>query len=181
MSELVQVAKTPRWGGRLIRVALLVLGLMSACSGQSPEPYSAATSVDVGESDVAADAASSQDTLVSKDSTSAASADSLTSEDTAARVDTAPAIDTSAPADVGVDVAPTPAPTVFKTAKFKLKETLAVTYAKGLTDANWGAKTGTTTELQLDMWEPQGTDGSLRPALIMIHGGGFKSGTRKNG
>lgn len=52
------------------------------------------------------------------------------------------------------------------------------TYGQGQRHLNWNAENPTLKNLELDLYQPKGIDG-LRPALIVIHGGGFKNGNRK--
>lgn len=63
----------------------------------------------------------------------------------------------------------------FRTPRFEVKRTNAVVYGKaGVKAPAAGEK-----DLLLDLYEPQGKDlPPLRPAMIVIHGGGFKGGSR---
>jgi len=76
------------------------------------------------------------------------------------------------------EVMPEEPPTVSRSPAYTFKKTESVVYAQGMVDANWGTTPGTAQDLLLDYWEPVGTDGSPRPALMFIHGGGFVGGSR---
>lgn len=75
----------------------------------------------------------------------------------------------------------TPPSKVHTVAKYEVVTTTKIVYAKGLIDASWGTKVGTETTLMLDTYAPKDHPGGLKPALILIHGGGFVGGTRLNG
>ena len=78
-------------------------------------------------------------------------------------------------------VAPTPAPTVYATAKFQVAVTEDVVYGQGRVDTAWGTKTGKSTDLLLDIYQPKAKAKVRRPAVVVIHGGGFTGGSRKQG
>ena len=71
-------------------------------------------------------------------------------------------------------------PTVSEEAVYTPAKTEGVTYAQGLVDANWGREAGTVLDLKLDLWQPEGAEETPRPALVLIHGGGFTGGSRQN-
>ncbi len=50
-------------------------------------------------------------------------------------------------------------------------------YGEGLQHSDWGSGTTTPVALQLDLFEPQGAPAG-RPALVIVHGGGFTGGSR---
>lgn len=50
-------------------------------------------------------------------------------------------------------------------------------YGQGLRHTEWGGGTTTPVDLVLDLYEPEGAPGG-RPALVIIHGGGFSGGSR---
>ncbi len=50
-------------------------------------------------------------------------------------------------------------------------------YGEGLQHSEWGGGTTAPVALQLDLFEPQGAPAG-RPALVIIHGGAFRSGSR---
>lgn len=50
-------------------------------------------------------------------------------------------------------------------------------YGQGLQHSAWGSETASPVELELDLFEPQGAPAG-RPALVIIHGGGFSGGSR---
>ena len=151
-------------------VALSALAL-SACGGDDVANAGNAGNVTAQDADGTTDGAAASDTQLSD----ARSADTQSA-------DTQPPKDTAAPADSGAtsDGSAASSPTVASSAAFKIKMSAGVTYAKGLINAKWGQAKGTATDLQLDLWQPEGTDGSPRPALVLIHGGGFTGGSRQN-
>lgn len=51
-------------------------------------------------------------------------------------------------------------------------------YGEGLQHSTWGGGTTSPVELELDLYEPDGAPLG-RPALVVIHGGGFYSGSRE--
>ena len=51
-------------------------------------------------------------------------------------------------------------------------------YAQGMVHQEWGDTTGAEVDLLLDLYLPEGAPG-LRPAAIVIHGGGFIGGSRE--
>ena len=50
-------------------------------------------------------------------------------------------------------------------------------YGQGLQHSTWGGETAIPVELELDLFEPQGAPAG-RPALVIIHGGAFRDGSR---
>lgn len=50
-------------------------------------------------------------------------------------------------------------------------------YAQGLQHSAWGGGTTTPVDLVLDLYEPEGAPAG-RPALVIVHGGGFSGGLR---
>ena len=53
----------------------------------------------------------------------------------------------------------------------------AIVYAQGLSHASWNSTASTALPLLLDVYQPQGAEGN-RPAIVVIHGGGFTGGSR---
>lgn len=88
--------------------------------------------------------------------------------------DSDPRPDALAISDVG---APS-APEVWAKATYAVETTKAVVYAKGVIDSGWGSTVGKEASLLLDAFTPKGHTSGLRPAILFIHGGGFKGGTR---
>ena len=73
-----------------------------------------------------------------------------------------------------------PVSAVFRTAAFQVEVSADLVYAQGLTHSAWGAGGGTPVDLLLDVYRPTRTDDARMPAVVMIHGGGFKGGTHKH-
>ena len=73
------------------------------------------------------------------------------------------------------------APVVYRDSRFGIDVTHDVVYAKGLSHTDWGSSQSTVVELTLDVYEPTAAASSPRPVIILIHGGGFQSGTSRNG
>lgn len=64
----------------------------------------------------------------------------------------------------------------FRQPRFEVKKTANIVYGQGLVKFPAPG----TKELLLDLYEPQGEDlPPLRPAMVVIHGGGFKGGSRR--
>ncbi len=76
---------------------------------------------------------------------------------------------------------PTSTDPVFADARFEVQVTSDVVYAQGLSHSEWNEGPGTPTDLLLDTYEPVRNDASAMPAIVMIHGGGFKGGTKRKG
>jgi predicted esterase len=64
---------------------------------------------------------------------------------------------------------------------YEVKLTTDLVYAKALVRTSWSAKTVKTRELKLDVYEPRGFKHPHKPVLVVIHGGGFKSGSKSHG
>ncbi len=141
------------------------------------------------------DTAAAVDTPAPEDSTGPAdtaspedgsSADSTSSADTAPS-DTAPsdttASDPGTPSDTepSVDTGSEPASSVKSTASYEVKVTSGLAYAKGLISQEWGGSDTKVTDLLLDVYEPIGAPGALKPVLLIVHGGGFVGGSPTQG
>jgi len=98
------------------------------------------------------------------------------SEPEATATPTATAEPTAAPT---VEPAPA-APTVHLDPTFEVQVTEAVVYGKALVHGEWGA-TGTAVDLTLDVYEPIDDGDAPHPAIIVIHGGGFRSNHSQTG
>lgn len=72
-------------------------------------------------------------------------------------------------------------PVVYRSAQFDVEVTHGVVYAQGLSHAEWGSAQSSTVDLTLDVYEPTTAAATPRPAIILIHGGGFRFGTSRNG
>lgn len=70
-------------------------------------------------------------------------------------------------------------PTVFGDPNFEVNVEEAVVYAQGLTHTDWNAPDPAPMDLLLDLYTPVDAEGR-RPAAVVIHGGGFVSGSRQN-
>lgn len=67
-------------------------------------------------------------------------------------------------------------PVVYAEPQFETQVTTYI-YAQGLTHADWGSESAEVMDLQLDVYEPVDAAGN-RPAMIIIHGGAFRMGSR---
>jgi para-nitrobenzyl esterase len=74
----------------------------------------------------------------------------------------------------------TETPVVYREAEFAVEVTRDVVYGQGLSHSSAGSSSAVAMELTLDVYEPAGAPGP-RPAIVLIHGGGFRSGTSQNG
>lgn len=76
---------------------------------------------------------------------------------------------------------PTPTPPetaeVYREPRFSTTITQDVVYGMGLRRDSWTAETGESIPLLLDIYSPDITSERPRPAVILFHGGGFKSGS----
>lgn len=68
------------------------------------------------------------------------------------------------------------APSIRRDATYNVLSSTHV-YGEGLRHSTWGGGATGPVELRLDLFEPQGAPAG-RPALIIIHGGGFTGGSR---
>ncbi len=73
----------------------------------------------------------------------------------------------------------TTAPVVYAEPYYETQVTTH-TYAQGLTHEDWGSDSAEVMDLQLDVYEPVGAPGN-RPAMIIVHGGAFRLGSRDDG
>lgn len=73
----------------------------------------------------------------------------------------------------------TTAPVVYAEPHYEIQVTTH-TYAQGLTHEDWGSDSAEVMDLQLDVYEPVGAPGN-RPAMIIVHGGAFRLGSRDDG
>ena len=67
-------------------------------------------------------------------------------------------------------------PSVRRNATYPVRSSTHV-YGEGLQHSTWGGGTTSPVALQLDLFEPQGAPAG-RPALVIIHGGAFRDGSR---
>jgi para-nitrobenzyl esterase len=84
------------------------------------------------------------------------------------------AADTGMPPDEPSGTPPAP---VHLSAVYWVNTTGQVVYAQGLTHSTWGSDDGVAMDLTLDIYEPIGAPAEHKPALIVVHGGGFKIGS----
>jgi para-nitrobenzyl esterase len=73
----------------------------------------------------------------------------------------------------------TDAPMVYASEQYEVEVTTH-TYAQGLSHDAWGSDTAEPMDLQLDVYEPIDAPDN-RPAMIIIHGGAFRLGSRDDG
>ncbi len=98
--------------------------------------------------------------------------------DESAAVDV-PSVDSAMPAPE--DTPATPAPVaVFAEKAFDVKVTEDVVFGQGLTHTGWQDGAGQPMDLTLDVFEPIGHDATSKPVVVVIHGGGFVSGSSKH-
>ncbi|MEO1289973.1 MAG: alpha/beta hydrolase [Chloroflexota bacterium] len=71
------------------------------------------------------------------------------------------------------------APTVYALPQYEVEVTTHV-YAQGLTHDEWRSESAEEMDLLLDVYEPIGAPDN-RPAMIVIHGGAFRLGSRDDG
>lgn len=69
-------------------------------------------------------------------------------------------------------------PTVQRNSTYTVSKTTH-SYAQGLSHSNWGTTITTVVDLGLDLYLPENAP-SNRPAMILIHGGGFYSGSKED-
>lgn len=69
------------------------------------------------------------------------------------------------------------APVVYREAHFEVGVTSNVVYGQGLSHADWGSSESVAIDLTLDVYEPAEASESPRPAVVLIHGGGFRVGS----
>jgi len=68
-------------------------------------------------------------------------------------------------------------PSVTVDSTYAISVDTAIVYAQGLSHASWNSTASTALPLLLDVYQPQGAEGN-RPAIVVIHGGGFTGGSR---
>ena len=68
-------------------------------------------------------------------------------------------------------------PTVFADETYTVDVTIGEVYAEGLTHSDWNTPNPTSMDLLLDIYAPLDAEGN-RPAVLLIHGGGFTGGSR---
>lgn len=69
-------------------------------------------------------------------------------------------------------------PTVQRYSTYTVSKTTHV-YAQALSHSNWGSTTTSVVDLSLDLYRPQNAPAN-RPAMILIHGGGFTTGSKED-
>jgi para-nitrobenzyl esterase len=70
-------------------------------------------------------------------------------------------------------------PKISNKAKFDVHTIKDIVYAKGLQHVSWNSKAATEMDLLLDIYVPD-NNATNRPALLLIHGGGFKGGPKRH-
>ncbi|MBK8397164.1 MAG: alpha/beta hydrolase [Leptospiraceae bacterium] len=70
------------------------------------------------------------------------------------------------------------APSVQRNSTYTVSKTTHV-YAQGLSHSNWGTAITTVVDLSLDLFLPENAPQN-RPAMILIHGGGFFTGSKED-
>lgn len=86
----------------------------------------------------------------------------------------------AAPDTAGPDTAepgPISAAPVRSTAAYWVQTTGKVVYGQGLSHSEWGSEDAEPMDLIVDVYEPIGAPPTDKPALIIVHGGGFKIGS----
>ena len=87
----------------------------------------------------------------------------------------------SSPAPVGGSVGSTPVPpgqvTINRASTYSVDVTYDLIYGQGLSHSDWNAANPVTVDLLLDVYVPN-NEATLRPALVFIHGGGFRGGNK---
>ena len=82
---------------------------------------------------------------------------------------------------LGCDTTPAPLvntePHVYAEASYTVSVTSGIAYGEGLSHEAWGSGNTTRHTLLLDVYEPEDAPAN-RPAMILIHGGGFQAGSR---
>lgn len=71
-------------------------------------------------------------------------------------------------------------PIVTSEATYTVTEIDGLVYAEGLSHNTWNSSTTSTMSLELDVYIPNNAPEN-RPAIVLIHGGGFNGGSRKQG
>ena len=94
-------------------------------------------------------------------------------------------VDATAASDAGMVDGPTMAGdagaalSVTEAAVYEVAVTYDVVYGQGLRRRSWDAAEATPMDLTLDIYQPVGGP-ARHPAMVVIHGGGFHSGTSRN-
>ncbi|MEM8922690.1 MAG: alpha/beta hydrolase [Actinomycetota bacterium] len=70
---------------------------------------------------------------------------------------------------------------VFAEPTFEVQVTEDVVYGQGLTHDDWSGTNPQMRNLTLDVYQPLRDDATAMPVVVMIHGGGFRSGSSKHG
>lgn len=65
-------------------------------------------------------------------------------------------------------------------AVYEVDVTEGLRYGQGLVRTAWDAVDGEVQDLSLDVYEPRDGPDGLRPALLLIHGGGFRTGSSEH-
>lgn len=74
-----------------------------------------------------------------------------------------------------------PASPVFVDAEYDVRVTEGVRYGQALSHAGWQQGDAEPMDLTLDVYEPAGSEAEAKPAVVMIHGGGFTGGSSAHG
>ncbi len=72
------------------------------------------------------------------------------------------------------------APIVTEQATYEVNVTKGIVYAEGLSHQSINSTTSTVQQLKLDVYVPNNSS-TNRPAVLLIHGGGFKTGSKDGG
>ncbi len=158
--------------------AVLVLGCGSASNTATRGSVDSVGDVDgVGSVDGVGDVDGVEDVAGAGHDDAAAEVDAQADAQTDAVVQA----DADLPADVQADAGPdAKPPTVRASAAYEVVTKTDIVYGKALVDAQWGAVPGKEIDLELDSYAPKDPPPGLLPAVVLIHGGGFTGGTRKN-
>lgn len=66
-------------------------------------------------------------------------------------------------------------------ATFEVSVTTDIVYGQALSHQSWGSGDAAIIDLLVDVYEPVRSDQAVMPAVVMIHGGGFVSGSKEHG
>lgn len=68
---------------------------------------------------------------------------------------------------------------IYRDSTYSIVSKYDVVYGQGLSHSDWNSNDSSVMDLKLDIYSPK-NNGTLRPAVIFIHGGGFMGGDKGN-